>query len=120
MKLTRRSSIISLAVILTTLFGTGCGRIEEPTKVSQQSPKTFAMNVLVSGVPFFNDTQATWRAMGKGLNVKTVYGGPLDTDAQKQIAQIESLIAQKVDGLVVAPTDSAALAPVINKAVDRD
>jgi ribose transport system substrate-binding protein len=114
----RRNTIIGAAALFT-LLGTGCGRDEQGTKTAEQPPKTFAMNVLVSGVPFFSDTQATWSAMGAGLNVKTVYGGPLDTDAQKQIQQIEALIAQKVDGLVIAPTDSAALAPVINSAVDR-
>jgi ribose transport system substrate-binding protein len=51
--------------------------------------------------------------------VNTLYGGPIDTDAQKQIQEIEALLSKGIDGLVVAPCDSAALAPVINKAVDK-
>lgn len=121
MHITRRSTLVAAVASILALFATGCGRTEEsaaPAGQPAQPIKTFAMNVLVSGVPFFNDTQDTWRAMGAGLNVKTIYGGPLDTDAQKQIQQIEAMIAQRVDGLVIAPTDSAALAPVINRAVD--
>ena len=118
MNILRRYTIIGVIGALT-LLANGCGRDEQPAQTAQQPTKTFAMNVLVSGVPFFSDTQATWSAMGAGLNVKTIYGGPLDTDAQKQIQQIEALIAQGVDGLVIAPTDSAALAPIINTAVDR-
>jgi len=86
--------------------------VEKPTK-------TYAMNVLVSTVPFFSDSRATWAAVGEAHGTVTKFGGPVDTDAQKQIQEIESLIAQGVNGLVVAPTDSAALAPVINKAADR-
>src|SRR3954453_6493369 len=98
MTITRRNTLVA-AVAFLTLFSSACGRNEESAATTQaaQPPKTFAMNVLVSGVPFFNDTQDTWRAMGAGLNVKTVYGGPLDTDAQKQIQQIEALIAQHID-----------------------
>src|ERR1035441_2393195 len=118
MNILRRNAMFAAAALFA-LLGTGCGRDEQAPRPPDQPTKTFAMNVLVSGVPFFSDTQATWKAMGAGLGVKTVYGGPLDTDAQKQIQQIEALIAQKVDGLVIAPTDSAALAPVINSAVDR-
>ena len=46
------------------------------------------------------------------------YGGPQNDDTQKQINEIEALIAQNVAGLVIAPTDSKALAPIINNAVD--
>jgi ribose transport system substrate-binding protein len=78
------------------------------------------MNVVVSGVPFWTDTRAAWTAIDEGRpDVRTVYGGPTDTDAQKQIDEIEALISQKVSGIVVAPADSAALVPVIDRAVTQ-
>lgn len=81
--------------------------------------KTYAMNVVVSGVPFWNETRDTWAQISASQpNVTTLFGGPLDTDAQKQIDEVEALIAADVDGIVIAPADSAALTTVINKAVD--
>lgn len=115
----RRSLSMLILPLVLVILSAGCGRDEQSTQSHQKPTKVFAMNVLVSGVPFWNDTRATWSAIGEGLNVKTVYGGPLDTDGQKQIDQIESLITQKVDGIVVYPTDSAALVPEINRAVDK-
>lgn len=81
--------------------------------------KTYAMNVVVSGVPFWADAKETWSKINDVVpNIKTVYGGPLNTDANRQIEEIELLISQKVEGIVIAPCDSKALVPVINKAVD--
>lgn len=128
--MTRKVTALSSILLICALFASGCGR-DEPKPGSGPAPAaatttapsprkpTFAMNVLVSTVPFFNDTRATWAAAGDYNGVKTIYGGPIDLDAQKQIQEIETLINQGIDGLVVAPTDSAALAPIINRAVDR-
>jgi ribose transport system substrate-binding protein len=76
------------------------------------------MSLYVVGLPFWNDTRATWNAIGSGQDIKLLYGGPVDGDAQKQIQEIETLIARKVDGIVVSAADSVALVPEINKAVD--
>jgi ribose transport system substrate-binding protein len=115
----RFATVLSLSIVLAVLLS-GCGREEPqaPAKVPEAPEKTFALTVLVSGVPFWNDTKATWAAVGKGEHVVTSYGGPTDTDGAKQIQEIDALIAKKVDGIVVYPTDSMALVPEINKAVD--
>lgn len=77
---------------------------------------TYAMNVVVSGVPFWEDAKSVWTAIDASEpDVTLRYGGPLDTNAQTQIEQIEALRASDLDGLVVAPADSAALVPVINE-----
>ncbi|MFX3903982.1 substrate-binding domain-containing protein, partial [Streptococcus suis] len=41
-----------------------------------------------------------------------------ETDVETQINAIESFITQKVDAIVVAPSDSRALVPPIKRAVD--
>lgn len=55
-------------------------------------------------------------AKAKELGVEFV-GLDGQGDAAKQISQAESLISQKVDAIVMAPTDSNACAPVVDKAV---
>lgn len=83
-----------------------------------RSKQTYAMNVVVSHVPFWTESKQTWNSLGQNFGVKTVFGGPENDDAQKQINEIETLMSQGVSGIVIAPTDSKALTPVINKAVD--
>jgi ABC-type sugar transport system substrate-binding protein len=51
-----------------------------------------------------------------GFTLKIV--APSPTTAQAQIALVQDLVAQKVDGILIEPTDSKALVPAINAAVD--
>ncbi len=51
------------------------------------------------------------------LNVDAVMVGPVGADAEKQIAEIESLVQKGVDGLAVSSVSTDALAPVIARAV---
>ncbi len=50
-----------------------------------------------------------------GFTLKIV--APSPTTAQAQIALVQDLVAQKVDGILIEPTDSKALVPAINAAV---
>jgi ABC-type sugar transport system substrate-binding protein len=78
------------------------------------------MNVIVAGVPFWRETKATWESIGNALPyVRTSYGGPLDTDPQKQIPEIEALLAKGVSGLVITPPDEGSLENVINQATGQ-
>jgi ribose transport system substrate-binding protein len=116
MKLSRLV-LLSAALILVISSG-GCGRVESGTATSAGKTKTYAMSLYVVGLPFWNDTKATWDAIGRQPGVKTIYSGPVDGDPQKQIQDIDTMIARKVDGIVVSASDSAALVLEINKAVD--
>ena len=40
------------------------------------------------------------------------------TDTSEQIRIVEEMIVSKVDGIVIAPTDSKAMVPVVKKAID--
>jgi ribose transport system substrate-binding protein len=91
-------------------------------RLSARSEKsaTYAMIAVASGAPFWRDIRAAWStAAATSADVATVFEGPNDTDAQKQIDEVEALIAKGVAGLIIAPADPAALVPTINKAVDR-
>jgi len=54
------------------------------------------------------------------LGVETRWGGPLGTDVSEQLANMDTYIAQRVDGIIILPVDSAALTPTINRAVEAD
>lgn len=112
---------VGLAAVLVAclLAGFAAGRQYSPQEAGGPgSIRTYAMNVVVSGVPFWRDTRETIAAMNAASpSSEVAFGGPTDTDAEKQREQIEGLLAKGLDGLVIAPADSAALAPVIDKAV---
>lgn len=70
-----------------------------------------------AGNPFWAAVEAGAKAKGAELGVEViVVAPPAETDVQAQITQIEDLIAQKVEGIALAPTDPNALAPVVEAA----
>jgi ribose transport system substrate-binding protein len=107
-----KSAILSIG-ILTLIIQTNGALAANTSK-----DRVFAMNVVVSGVPFWIEARNTWAKLPEKFpDIKTVFGGPLDTNTERQTEEMEALIAQKVSGIVIAPCDSKALTPVINKAV---
>jgi ribose transport system substrate-binding protein len=71
------------------------------------------------GNPFWAAVQQGAEDAGKALGVQlSVLAPPQESDVPSQIAQIEDAVAKGVDGIAIAPTDPAALAPVLQKAID--
>lgn len=69
------------------------------------------------GNPFWAAVEKGAKDMGAKLGVDVVVvAPPAESDVQAQITQIEDLIAQKVAGIALAPTDPNALAPVVEEA----
>jgi ribose transport system substrate-binding protein len=59
-------------------------------------------------------------AGGTAAHVKVLTeAGEADTQVAEQINIVQNMIAQKVSGLVIAPTDSDLLQPVLQQAVDK-
>ena len=56
-------------------------------------------------------------AAGELGNVESIYMGPSSSTAEGQIDIIETLIAQKVDGIAISANDRDALIPVTKKAM---
>lgn len=71
------------------------------------------------GNPFWAAVEQGAKDAGTALGVNvTVLAPPTESDVPAQIAQIEDAITQGVDGIALAPTDPAALAPVVQQALD--
>ena len=51
--------------------------------------------------------------------IEIIYTAPTKATAEDQIAVIDALIAQKVDGIMVSANDANALVPVGKKAMQR-
>jgi len=107
------SVLIFCAVILVVLPA-GCKKRE------QGKPK-IALIMKSLANEFFKTMEEGARAHYKahsGQYDLTVVGIKDEQDVGKQIDYVESMMAQKVDAIVIAPADSMALVPVCKKAMD--
>ncbi|MDR1966460.1 MAG: substrate-binding domain-containing protein [Synergistaceae bacterium] len=81
------------------------------------APRTFAVVYPIIN-PFFEATSRGAEDEAKTLGVEVLIKGPDRSDVQQQIEIVENLIAMKVDGFGIGPTDSKALTPLLNRAME--
>ena len=86
------------------------------TTQAQQDAKKFAI-VFPIVHPFFEPIAADADNHAKEMGWEVITKAPDSPSAQLQIEIMENLIAMKVDGIAIGPTDPTALVPVIDKAV---
>jgi ribose transport system substrate-binding protein len=94
--------------------GTGTANAPAPRKLR------FAVIPKAISIPVFNYAKIGAEREAKVLgNVEIVWDAPDLADPLKQKEKLESLIAQKVDGIAISCTNGDLLTPSINKAVDK-
>ncbi|HCG62354.1 MAG TPA: sugar ABC transporter substrate-binding protein [Sphaerochaeta sp.] len=110
-----------LIVMMTTMVFAG-GKAEGQTVVGQKDmpEETYAMVVFLKGSEFFNWAYAGMvdAARAIGPHVKVELQGPAEWDATLEARAIDSLVARRVDGVVVTAGDAATLVPSINRAMN--
>ncbi len=103
----RASALVALAFLLTS-----CGSKPEETRIGFV-PKSLNQEYWVN-------TQKGAEAGAKQGKVKLLtHAAGDDTQIVEQIDIVENLIAQEVDALVIAPSDSDLLKPVLEKAAEQ-
>ncbi|MEO7143655.1 MAG: substrate-binding domain-containing protein [Bryobacteraceae bacterium] len=103
----RRSVAVGLLLLLAALAG--CQRSQQ--KVIAVVPKGTAHIFWIS-------VEAGAMAAGQEFGVKILWNGPpAETDYSRQIEIVDSMVARRVDGLVVAPTERNALVRPIDRAM---
>ena len=90
------------------------------TVASAADKVKIAMVVKSLGNGFFDAAHEGGKAAAKELgDVELIYTGPTKPTAEGQIEIINSLIAQKVNAIVISANDPDALVPVCKKAAQR-
>lgn len=131
MKMKIRKSLLSCLLIACVLLSlTACGQggdkpAQEPS-AGQEVPagggaepeRTFAI-VYPIVHPFFEPIGVAAEEYAKTHGCKIITKAPDSSNAQQQIEIMENLIAMNVDGIAIGPTDTSALVPTINKAVEK-
>ena len=72
---------------------------------------TFVLVPKNLGNPYFDAANSGAQLAAKELGVTVLYQGPTTADATAQITLLDSLIAQKVNGLAISADDADALVP---------
>lgn len=89
------------------------------------TPAAFAQDAITVGVSWSNFQEERWKTDEAAIKAALEAAGAtyVSTDAQssssKQLADIESLIAQGVDALIVLGQDTAAVVPAVQAAADE-
>jgi len=100
-----RKAISAFLLLLTLL---GC---------QNKHAKTIAVIPKGTSQVFWVSVQRGVLAAGKQYGVEIIWNGPsLETDHDRQIQIIDSMIARRVDGIAVAPAERKALAGPIERA----
>ena len=108
--------VLVMAVVLAggMVFAGG----QQESKSAGQEPLKLVLLVKSLGNGFFEACADGGKEAAKELgNVESIYMGPSSSTAEGQIEIIETLIAQKVDGIAISANDRDALIPVTKKAM---
>lgn len=103
--------VLIVGLAFGTLFAAG-------TKEEAKAQKEIVILVKNMGNGFFDAVfKGSEEAAAELGGIKTTYMGPSQPTAEGQIEIIESLIAQRVDGIAISANDADALIPVAKKAM---
>ena len=86
--------------------------------VAAQDELTILSSMPALEFPFFVHMQKELRAEAEGLGGITLIETDGENSAPKQTADVEAAIIQGVDGIIISPIDTVAMAPVLAQAVD--
>ncbi|WP_328444043.1 MULTISPECIES: autoinducer 2 ABC transporter substrate-binding protein [unclassified Amycolatopsis] len=111
---TRTSRLIA-ALLLSVAFALG-GCSEQLGSTPPPAPTRIAFVPKIAKIPYFEAMNSGGLEAAKQLGVEWTMNPPATVDPAAQVTILRGLIARKVDVIVVAPNDPAALAPVIAEA----
>ena len=86
--------------------------------VQAQDDLTIASSMPALEFPFFVHMQKELRSEAESLGGITLIETDGENQAPKQTADVEAAITQGVDGIIISPIDTVAMAPVLQQAVD--
>ena len=88
------------------------------TAFAQDKPR-YALLVRVLGNTAFELARVGAEEAAEELGIELIYVGPTENTAEGQIQLIDSLIAQRVDAIMITANDATALVPSLERAMRR-
>ncbi|AEF94750.1 periplasmic binding protein/LacI transcriptional regulator [Desulfotomaculum nigrificans CO-1-SRB] len=109
--------LVSLVFVFALVTGCGSSAQKETDKTTSSDSKQLTIGLAISTLnnPFFVDMRDGAQAAADKIGAKLVVMDAQD-DASKQVSQVEDLIQQKVDVILLNPTDSDGLVTAVQDA----
>jgi ribose transport system substrate-binding protein len=111
--------LLSLLLMASVAWFAGCSKKSDATSADAGQPKrpVIALVVKTLNHPFFIDMQQGAEAAAKAAGVDLiVQAAEREIDVERQMQIIENLIQRRVSAIVVAPSGSREIVPVVIKA----
>lgn len=115
---TQRIIVVAMVAVLTAGVFTACTDRGKTTGSEGESMK-LALVVKNIGNPFFDAVNKGWQEACTELEVEAIYRGSEQPTPEGQIEIMESLIAQRVDGITYVANAPQSLVNVAKKAMQR-
>jgi ribose transport system substrate-binding protein len=113
-------SLVLLLVIITVADCSSPGGAGSGESARAQPRKRIAVIPKGTTHEFWKSVHAGAVKAARELDVEVIWKGPVkEDDRDEQIKVMETFLAQGVDGIVLAPLDDRALAPVVRAAKPR-
>lgn len=113
--LKKRLALLTMSVVLALGTFAGCGQ----KSTGDSGKKTIALIVKSTDSEYWLTVKAGAEKAAKEAGVDIIFKGPAtEQDIQGQINIVEDAINQKVDGIVLAASDTKALIQPAEKAID--
>lgn len=112
-----------LGVLLLFVFALiGCGD-NAPVEGNASDPDSYADETYYTvglhiNLPYWQDHKKGLEAAAAELGVKAVFTGETGNDAVNQLNIFEQIVAKNPAGILVAPVDSEAMTPAIDRAIE--
>ncbi len=113
--------LVTLCVAMSIL-ALGCDPAQPSASNTTTAPAKTRIAVIPKGTThvFWKSVEAGAKEAGEELGVEILWKGPLkEDDTTQQVALVQQFIAQKVDGIVLAPLDFKALVNPVREAMQR-
>ncbi len=104
---------LALALLALLLLPVGCSRTDAPAARQQPVIGVSLLNLSSEFIVMLNQAM---EAKAKELGVKLIVNDA-QRSAEKQVQQIESFIAQRVDAIILNPCEVEASSPAVTKAL---
>lgn len=104
---------VILGIVMSAALAASC--VKGGPEQARRARPLVGVSLLTQTHAFYKDLEDAMRseASAQGLDLAVV---SCEMDPAKQAAQLEDFIAQRMDAIVVAPCDSAAVVPYIDRA----
>ena len=114
----KRSACLAFLVISVALIAMSC---DQSGTQMVTPPRKFVFIHNGESDGFWQAVQAGAIKAGQDYKVEVLWQGPTtkDNDRQEQIKAFEDAVAQKVNGIIVAPLDDSSLGPAVASAAEN-